>query len=64
MKPKQQRLFSPGNSKPKSSKHLVFAESNRVAAEIILRDLEKYGGETSLLVEWARKVMEKHAQRQ
>jgi hypothetical protein len=32
---------------------------NRRAAELILREPEKYGGEESLPVTWARKVLRK-----
>jgi len=38
-------------------KKRVFDEGNQLAASIILEDLEKYG-EGSLMVEWARKVLE------
>jgi hypothetical protein len=35
-----------------------YAKGNREAAEIILQDVERYGGECSLLVQWARLFLE------
>lgn len=34
-----------------------FADDNLMAAEIILRDVRKYGGEQAGLVRWARLVL-------
>jgi hypothetical protein len=31
-----------------------YAQGNRAAADIILSDVERYGGEEALLVQWAR----------
>jgi hypothetical protein len=36
--------------------------ANLRCAEIILNDAEKYGGPTSLLVQWAWAVVRKHQQ--
>lgn len=46
---------------PRKSKLRLFEAGNLETAAIILADPEKYGGEGSLLVEWAKKVMEKRA---
>jgi hypothetical protein len=39
----------------------MYDAGNRTAAAIILADVERYGGEESLMVRWARAVMEKES---
>ena len=53
--------FSPAASKraPRHSAAERHAEANRECAEVILADVERYGGEGGGLVEWARTVLQK-----
>jgi hypothetical protein len=37
---------------------IVFGAGNRLAAELILANVERYGGETAALVQWARRVLD------
>lgn len=47
--------LDPDEAPANIQKRIVFGEQNRMAAEIILADIEKYGGEDSAMVMWARK---------
>jgi hypothetical protein len=40
----------------------LHTEENRIAAAIILRDVDKFGGEGALPVMWARMVVERSVQ--
>jgi hypothetical protein len=41
-----------------------YAESNRIAAEIIVADVVKHGGESAGLVQWARRVLQRETEKQ
>jgi hypothetical protein len=41
-----------------------FSDENRIAAEIIVSDVERYGGEGSALVQWARRAIQREAEKQ
>ena len=41
-----------------------YFEANRVAAEIIVSDVEKHGGEGAGLVQWARRVLQRETDKQ
>jgi hypothetical protein len=40
-----------------------FQQGNIEAARIILRDVDRFGGETAGLVRWARRTLARHAER-
>lgn len=43
----------------KAASQARFDERNRICAELILADIDRYGGEQALSVEWARKIVAK-----
>jgi hypothetical protein len=53
--PKQGKLpFGAPARAPRTRKKHKYEEQNLEAAEVILRDIERYGGEEALAVRWAR----------
>jgi len=41
----------------------IFEAGNQECARIILREVQRYGGEESLMVRWARLVLSRSAER-
>lgn len=50
----------PRKSRPSAKDYQA---ANRECAEIILRDVQRYGGEGSLMVWWARRILNPAAER-
>ena len=59
--PRQMLLLLPAGEtrERKRDRGRVYEDANRECAGIILADVERYGGEGSLAVRWARRVIER-----